>query len=73
MPPLTAAVVLVCAMSMPPDKCTAQTALYSTEIPLKCSINHPEFRPQPLLPAQNTAEWRDWKYYFKTSCVPAKS
>ena len=72
MTPFTTAIVLVCTMSMPPDKCTDQTALHRMEMPLTCSTEQPQFNPSPLFPAMNSQDWKDGHYYFKTRCLCRK-
>lgn len=64
----TTAIVLVCALSMPPAQCTDKTALYRAEIANVCTKDQPQFNPSPMLPPGNDPALRDWHYYFKTRC-----
>ncbi len=71
MPPFTTAMVLICALSTPPQNCTKETALHYTEIPSTCSIADPQFRPSPILAAADSDPIRPPFYYIKTNCAPA--
>ncbi len=67
--PATTAIVLVCALSMPPDQCTDKTALYRAEIPMICNKENPQYNPGPMLPQRGDTALKDWHYYFKTRCT----
>ena len=73
MPPFTTAMVLICALSTPPQNCNRENALHYTEIPFTCSIDDPKLRPSPILNAAHSDPILPPTYYVKTSCVsPAK-
>lgn len=70
MPPFTTAMVLICALSTPPQNCTRDNALHYTEIPFTCSIDDPKLHPAPILKAADSDPIRPPTYYIKTACAP---